>query len=227
MTTKTKTTKTSKTPSKTVSSKPVASAKPTTPSKNITTAKAAKPVESKTSVKTAKPVVETKPIARVRPQAAAPIARDRRVDVRTQLMSNIGQFDKTVQGITLGLRYTERLFVDNYNGVEFQMSLGDGMGTLHFTTGTDYRWGLFYMPITPANAAAGSIKLYHVEDLDMDLQSLIAQKLQAFWNVGRDEQNASISRGLLGISAMSEFARHLSGPVSGRTSSRQALPAAH
>lgn len=129
--------------------------------------------------------------------------------------------EQTVRGLDLGLSYAERAFVDNFREVPFMMRLGESYGNLHFTQGDDMRWGIFYAD-APRNEK-GELSLYHVSDLDLMLQSVIAQRLQAFWDVGVAEQNKLIGVGHSAMEALRAFSMQNLSPIASRSTSPRGI----
>lgn len=201
--------------------------KPTTKS---TTKTSEKPV-TKTATKTAtKPTIKTpvKPAGRTaRPVviAAASDPIDNYVSSMLERATNGStiavRHEQTVRGLDLGLSYAERAFVDNFREVPFMMRLGESYGNLHFTQGDDMRWGIFYAD-APRNEK-GELSLYHVSDLDLMLQSVIAQRLQAFWDVGVAEQNKLIGVGHSAMEALRAFSMQNLSPIASRSTSPRGI----
>lgn len=194
--------------------------KPTTKS---TTKTSEKPV-TKTATKTAtKPTIKTpvKPAGRTaRPvviaAASDPIGNyvSSMLERATNGSTIAVRHEQTVRGLDLGLSYAERAFVDNFREVPFMMRLGESYGNLHFTQGDDMRWGIFYADAS--RNEKGELPLYHVSDLDLMLQSVIAQRLQAFWDIGVAEQNKLIGVGHSAMEALRAFSMQNLSPVTSR-----------
>lgn len=194
-----------------------------TPTVTTTKAKATTPAK-----KTA-PVVETKPVARVKakakPAAKAPaktIVKAKPSNEIIRATEPVVVYQYTIIGDTkgrmhgylsaerqmeAGLRYAERIFIDHFEGTEFVMSLGNGLGGLRFMAGPDGRWGLYYEDGGSSNVLG---KMFHILNVDLDLQTVIAGRLQDAWDVGRSAQDTLVSQAASGFASIEDFI-HLHG----------------
>lgn len=207
------------------------------PTSKTTNTKSSKNVTKTTKTET-KPVTKTiakaAPKATIKPRAAAPVVKPRPVAAATrnnlentelgryihsmseQLVdgpsqTGTGRYDITVKSVDLGLIYAERAFQDTFRDVPFSMRLSDNLGTMYYRESDDSRWGIYYAdrPIDGEQR-----KFFHISELDLVLQSAVAGRLQAFWDVGVSEQRNQIGMGISAMESLQQFAMNNLAPRS-------------
>lgn len=185
---------------KTMTKTTTRSTKSTSPSKR-TTAKTVAAATKRVKTIAAKPSVAIAPQKKV---ATKPVAGQQTKPVEVMPISiinynpTVGTGLSTARQLQLGIRLSERTFIDQFEGTEFSMQLGGTYGQLLFQSNDEGRWGMYYRQ-------PGVAVPFHIEMMEPEVMAYVGSRLQDFWSEGKNMQRANLENVASSIARLGDF----------------------